>query len=207
MSGYRDYSTKAITRQQTASRLKAEGIETASDRMGEAEAQRKAALRITGARGYYRAGDKQQTASGNTGTETESKGGAMSATNITITGRLGSDPEVRYTNTGTAVAELSVAVNRGKKQPDGTWIDETTWWNVKAWSNLADDVMASGLSKGQLVICSGRVEIRDYETKDGRKGKAIELIADEIGSSIRWAAKNSGAPAAAQSAGYSDEPF
>ena len=123
----------------------------------------------------------------------------------TVAGRVGRDPEIRYTASGTAVADLSVAVNRGKKQPDGTWLDETTWWNVKAFKNLAEDISTS-ITKGQLVVVTGRIEISEWE-KDGIKRKSITLLADDLGLSVRFASKNSTSTVAAAQAGYDDEPF
>jgi len=100
----------------------------------------------------------------------------------TITGRIGQDPVLRYSASGVAVLSLSIAVNRNTKNANGAWVEETTWWDVKTFKSLAEQI-ASMVKKGDHVIASGRIEISSYE-KDGIKRKAIALIADSFGASI-----------------------
>lgn len=103
---------------------------------------------------------------------------------ITIAGTLGRDPELRYVASGRAVANFSVAVSR-RYQVNNEWQEQTSWVNVTCWGDMAENVGAS-LTKGARVIVSGRLETREYE-KDGQKRTATDLIADEIGPSLRWA--------------------
>lgn len=129
----------------------------------------------------------------------------------TLAGRVGSDPELRYSSNQTPVANFRFAASRRKKAADGTWGDETTWWTVTAFGNLAEDVKA-GVAKGDLLVVSGRLEIREADGPDGSKRTYLDLTADEIGKSIKWAAKDAGTATERQAvarveAAFTDEPF
>lgn len=100
-------------------------------------------------------------------------------------GTLGKDPELRYTTGGAAVANFSLAISHRYKKND-EWQEETTWLTVTAWRELAENVAAS-LQKGSRVIVTGRLQQRSWETQDGERRTVIELLADEIGPSLRWA--------------------
>ena len=104
-----------------------------------------------------------------------------------IVGNLTDDPELRYTPNGAAVVKFRVAVNRRYKDQAGEWKDgETSYFTVNAWRALAENV-AESLTRGANVIVVGRLQQRSWETQDGEKRTVIEIEADEIGPSLRWA--------------------
>ncbi len=105
--------------------------------------------------------------------------------NITIVGNVTRDPELRYLTSGTALAQLGVAVNR-RYQQNGEWQEETSFFDVVCWRDLADNVSES-ISKGDRIIVTGRLEQRSWETQDGDKRSKVEIVADEVGPSLRWA--------------------
>ena len=105
---------------------------------------------------------------------------------ITLTGRLGADPEIRFGATGIAILKLRV-VTSGRKKTDSGWEDvDTTWWSVTAFRQLAEHA-ADSLSKGDEVIVVGKVKQRQYETPEGEKRSITEVTADQIGPNLRSA--------------------
>jgi single-strand DNA-binding protein len=104
---------------------------------------------------------------------------------ITIIGNVTRDPELRYLTSGTALAQLGVAVNRRYMQ-NNEWQEETSFFDVVCWRDLADNVSES-ISKGDRIIVTGRLEQRSWETQDGDKRSKVEIVADEVGPSLRWA--------------------
>lgn len=108
----------------------------------------------------------------------------MTAT-VTLVGNLTRDPELRYTTGGQAQATIGIAVSR-RYQKDGEWTEQTSYFNVVAWGPLAEHTAAS-LTKGARIIATGRLEQRNYDTKDGDKRTVVELVADDIGAALRWA--------------------
>jgi single-strand DNA-binding protein len=109
----------------------------------------------------------------------------MADNTITVVGNITRDPELRFTAGGKGVASFGVAVNR-RYQVNGEWQEKVSFFNVVAWDSLGENAAAS-LSKGSRVIITGRLEQRDYETKDGEKRSVVEIVADEVGPSLRWA--------------------
>ena len=105
--------------------------------------------------------------------------------NITVVGNITRDPELRYLTSGTAMTTLGLAVNR-RYQRNGEWEEETSFFDIVCWRDLADNVSES-LNKGDRIIVTGRLEQRSWETQDGEKRYKIEIIADEVGPSLRWA--------------------
>lgn len=101
---------------------------------------------------------------------------------ITISGNLTRDPELKFLGSGTAVADLSVAVNR--KDKDGN--ESTSFIDVTAWQTLAENV-AESLTRGARVIVTGRLEQQTWEDKDGGKRSKLVLIADDVAPSLKWA--------------------
>lgn len=99
---------------------------------------------------------------------------------ITIAGKVGQDPELRYTPGGMAVLTFSVADTYGKDEKK-----KTTWHNVTVFNKLAENT-ANTISKGSTVIIVGRYEQDEFTKKDGTKGKSLKLVADEVGVSCRW---------------------
>ena len=109
----------------------------------------------------------------------------MSDNTITLVGNLTRDPELRFTATGRGVASFGIAVGR-RYQVNGEWQEQTSFFNVTAWRQLGENAAAS-LTKGARVVVTGRLEQREYTTRDGDKRTAIDVIADELGPSLRWA--------------------
>ncbi len=97
---------------------------------------------------------------------------------IQLMGRLTRDPEVRYTQTGTAVASFSLAVRRYQAK-ESTRQEETDFIEVVAWRVLAESA-GNTLHKGELVQVDGRLQIRSYETQDGQKRRVAEVVANSI---------------------------
>jgi len=104
---------------------------------------------------------------------------------VTIVGNLTREPELRFTTGGKGVASFGVAVSR-RYQQNNEWVEKTSFFNVTAWDTLGENAAAS-LVKGTRVLVTGRLEQREYETKDGEKRSVVEIVADEIGPSLRWA--------------------
>lgn len=109
----------------------------------------------------------------------------MADSTITIAGNLTRDPELRFTQGGRAVASFAVAVSY-RFQSNGEWKEESSYFDVTAWGTLGENI-ASSLTKGTRVVVSGRLQQRRYETKEGEKRSAVEIVADEVGPSLRWA--------------------
>lgn len=109
----------------------------------------------------------------------------MANSAVTLTGNVTRDPELKYTNSGKAVVSFGLAVNR-RYQVNGEWQEQVSFFNVTAWDQLGENVAAS-LTKGARVVVSGRIEVREYDKRDGGKGVSVDVTADEIGASLRWA--------------------
>ena len=97
----------------------------------------------------------------------------------TIVGRLGSDPEMRYTPNGTPVASFSVAVNKRWTGQDGEAQERTTWFRVTAWRKLAE-TCAQHLSKGRLVLVEGDIDASAWTGQDGQPRASLELTARTV---------------------------
>ena len=105
----------------------------------------------------------------------------------TICGHLTREPEIRYTKEGQATTQLGVAVNRRwQDKVSGEWQEATSFFDVVCWRDLAENVALS-LSKGMRVVVTGRIEQRSWETDDGEHRSKVEIVADEIGPSLRFA--------------------
>jgi single-strand DNA-binding protein len=136
---------------------------------------------------------------------------------VTITGNCTRDPELRYTNNGMQIATFGVAINQRKRNDSGQWEDgETSYFDVTCFRELAENV-AESVSKGTRVIVAGTLKQRSWETPDGDKRSKVEVIADEVGPSLRWATASvermgrsssdgGGGSAAAAPSGGSDGP-
>jgi single-strand DNA-binding protein len=111
----------------------------------------------------------------------------MADNSVTIVGNVTRDPELRFTNTGRGMANFGVAVNRRwQNRQSGEWDEQVSFFNVVAWGDMGENV-ASSLTKGSRVIVTGRLEQRSYETQQGEKRSVVEIVADEVGPSLRWA--------------------
>ncbi|HET9016315.1 MAG TPA: single-stranded DNA-binding protein [Thermomicrobiaceae bacterium] len=98
---------------------------------------------------------------------------------VQIIGNLGRDPEMRYTPSGAAVTEFSVAVNRRRRGQDGQQVDETDWYRVVCWSKLAE-FADQYLKRGMRVYVDGRLQIRHYTGNDGQERTAVEVVANDV---------------------------
>jgi len=98
---------------------------------------------------------------------------------VMLIGNLGRDPEMRYTPSGRALTSFSVAVSRAWSSPDGERHEETEWFNVVAWGNLAETCKQT-LAKGQQVYVEGRLQTRKWEDPEGHKHQNIEVVADRM---------------------------
>ncbi|WP_238703524.1 single-stranded DNA-binding protein [Arthrobacter sp. TS-15] len=122
-------------------------------------------------------------------TSTRGKGTIMAGeTTITVIGNLTNDPELRFTPSGSAVSNFTIASTpRTFDRQSNEWKDgETLFLRASVWREAAENV-AESLTKGTRVIVSGRLKSRSYETKEGEKRTVIELEVDEIGPSLRYA--------------------
>jgi single-strand DNA-binding protein len=135
---------------------------------------------------------------------------------VTIVGNLTSDPELRFTPSGAAVANFTVASTpRTFDRASGEWKDgEALFLRCALWRQPAENA-AESLTRGTRVIVQGRLTQRSYDTKEGEHRTVVELQVDEIGPSLRYAtakvnrANRSGPPAgdSAESSGRSDNPW
>lgn len=98
---------------------------------------------------------------------------------VILVGRLGRDPEMRYTPQGTAVTSFPVATDRSWKDEGGADHKETTWHSIVTWSKLAE-VCNDHLTKGRLVYIEGRIHNRDWEDEHQIKHYRTEVIAEEV---------------------------
>lgn len=104
---------------------------------------------------------------------------------VNIVGNVTRDPELRYTPSGASVANFSLAWNR-RYERNGQQVEEVSFFDVVCWGTLADNVAAS-LGKGNRVIVTGRLDQRSWETPQGEKRSKIEITADDVAPSLRWA--------------------
>ena len=111
----------------------------------------------------------------------------MADSSITIVGNLTRDPEIRYTANGAAKASFGVAVSRRwQNRQTQEWDEQTSFFNVVCWREMAENV-AESLGKGSRVVVTGRLEQRSWETENGEKRSVVEIVADDVGPSLRWA--------------------
>jgi single-strand DNA-binding protein len=105
----------------------------------------------------------------------------------TITGNLTREPEIRYTIEGQAITQLGVAVNRRwQDRTTQEWQESTSYFDVICWRDLAENV-ALRLTKGMRIIVTGHIEQRSWESDEGEHRSTVEIVADEIGPSLRFA--------------------
>jgi single-strand DNA-binding protein len=98
---------------------------------------------------------------------------------VMIIGRLGRDPEMRYTPSGRPVTTFSVATSRTWNTSDGERRTETEWFNVVAWGSLAE-ICKQYLTKNRLIYVEGRLQSRHWEDADGNKHYSTEIVANEM---------------------------
>jgi single-strand DNA-binding protein len=111
----------------------------------------------------------------------------MADNSVTLVGNVTRDPELRYTAGGAAKAVFGLAVNRRwQNRTTQEWEEQVSFFNVVAWREMAENV-AESIAKGSRVVVTGRLEQRSWETENGEKRSVIEVNADDIGPSLRWA--------------------
>lgn len=97
---------------------------------------------------------------------------------LAVTGRVGADVELRYTPGGTAVLNIRFAVG-GRKKVGDSWTDTVTWLQTTAFGKRAE-ALANILHKGSRIGVQGRLEVREYEDKNGTRQRSVEVFADDI---------------------------
>lgn len=98
---------------------------------------------------------------------------------VILIGRLGKDPDMRYTPGGTAVANFSLATNTASKDSDGNWTDKTEWHNIVTFGRTAE-IAGEYLKKGKLVYIDGRLQTSSWEDQNGQKRYKTEIVATEL---------------------------
>ncbi len=129
---------------------------------------------------------------------------AGSVNKVILIGRLGSDPEIRYTQSGAPVANFSLATNESWKGKDGQKEERTEWHRVVVWSKLAE-LASQYLSKGRQVYVEGRLQTRSWEDKDGHKKYTTEVIANTL--QFLGSATGAGAPKTSDESFSGDMPL
>jgi len=105
---------------------------------------------------------------------------------VTVVGNVTRDPELRFTPSGAAVATFGLAWNRRSQNARGETEEQVSFFDVTCWRQLAENV-AESLSKGTRVVVYGRLEQRSWETTDGERRSKVEIIADDVAPSLKWA--------------------
>ena len=121
-------------------------------------------------------------------------------------GNLGQDPEVRHTAGGTAVANLSIAVNETWKDKSGQKQERTYWLRAAAFGAVAE-IFGEHLSKGDGLLVSGRMQRREWEDRDGNKRHSDELLVDDFTFLGKASGSRSGSRAPAEEFDEDDIPF
>ncbi|MBW2645833.1 MAG: single-stranded DNA-binding protein [Deltaproteobacteria bacterium] len=102
-----------------------------------------------------------------------------SVNKVILVGNLGRDPEIRYTASGTAVANFSIATTDNWTNKDGTKETRTEWHRIVAWGRLGE-ICGEYLSKGRSVYIEGRIQTREWEDKEGNKRQTTEIVANQM---------------------------
>ncbi len=111
----------------------------------------------------------------------------MSGNSVTLVGNVTRDPELRYTASGQAMAKFGLAVNRRwQNRQTQAWEEATSFFDIVAWREMAENIGES-VQKGARVLVTGRLEQRSWESQEGDKRSTVEVVADEVGPSLRWA--------------------
>jgi single-strand DNA-binding protein len=106
---------------------------------------------------------------------------------VNIVGNITRDPELRFTPSGQATASFGVAVNRRwQNRQTQEWEEAVSFFDVVCWGQLAENA-AQSLTRGARVVVSGRLDQRSWENDQGEKRSKIEITADEVAPSLRWA--------------------
>ncbi len=98
---------------------------------------------------------------------------------VILVGRIGQDPEMRYTPSGNAVTNFSIATNRKWRNREGKLDEETTWHDIVCWGKTAEFI-SEYAGKGSLVFIEGRIQKRSWDDKDGNKRYSVEVVASNV---------------------------
>lgn len=98
---------------------------------------------------------------------------------VAVSGNLTRDPELRHTANGTAVCGLRIAVNRSRKQQDGSYANEASYFNLNVWDKFGE-LVAKKTKKGDAVSVQGRLESREWDAPDGTKRSTVEIVVDQL---------------------------
>jgi len=104
---------------------------------------------------------------------------------INLLGNLTRDPEIKYTNEGTAICEIGIAVGRRWTDKEGKEAESVDFFNATCWNAMAENCAAS-LKKGDRVLLNGHVNLRSWENKEGKKFNIINMTADTIAASLEF---------------------
>src|SRR5512135_2860318 len=96
-----------------------------------------------------------------------------------LIGNVGKDAELRYLGNGTAQSKFSLAVNRNFRGPDGNWQEQTEWFNIVVWADLAERI-SQNVTKGKSVYVEGRLQTRTWDDDQGQKHYMTEVIAQSV---------------------------
>ena len=104
---------------------------------------------------------------------------ARGVNKVILLGRLGKDPEMRYTPSGTAIATFSMATNHRQKSQDGEWVDKTEWHNLIAFGKTAE-IAGEYLKKGKQLYIEGRLQTSSWEDQQGQKKYKTEIVISDL---------------------------
>ena len=106
---------------------------------------------------------------------------------VTLVGNATADPTLRFTPAGQAVVTFGLAVNRRwRNRQTDEWEEQVSFFDVKCWAQMGENV-AESIPRGTRVVVVGRLEQRSWETDGGEKRSKVEVVADEVAPSLRWA--------------------
>jgi single-strand DNA-binding protein len=134
---------------------------------------------------------------------------AANINRVVLVGNLTRDPEVRQTPTGTPVCSLRIAVNSRRRDESGQWTDKPNYFSISVFGNQAESC-GQYLSKGRPVAIDGRLDWREWQTQDGQKREAVEIVAESVqflgsrGDAEQQGGGNQFVPAGASSGGDAD---
>ncbi|MBV6448562.1 single-stranded DNA-binding protein [Nitrosomonas sp.] len=111
----------------------------------------------------------------------------MPDSTVTLAGNITRDPELRFTPSGQGVSTFGLAVNRRwQNRQTNDWEEATSFFDVTCWGQLAENV-AESITKGARVVVAGRLEQRSWENEEGERRSKVQVVAYEVGPSLRWA--------------------
>ena len=134
---------------------------------------------------------------------------AANINRVVLVGNLTRDPELRHTPSGTPVCSLRIAVNSRRRDESGQWVDKPNYFDVSIFGNQAES-SAQYLSKGRPVGIDGRLDWREWQTQDGQKREAVEIVAESVqflGSRGDGGGENQFVPAGATATSGTDADF